>query len=402
MRITLAGFTTLLSSIILAIYSLHISSLEALTLSVSLLLLVFMGYRDVISYRDSLRGIEVVRRISREYVEEGDVVEITLEVRNTSDRHIPRIEVEDIAPEPSRPLDEPLLGGSLPPGYVARLSYRLYILSPGRYEFSQISVRVKDPLGFFAEESVVELRSMVVAIPKILALREGLSIASRYPGLWIRGMSLGGLYDLYSFREYQAGDDARKIAWRLYAKSGVLLVREDLSESRAKALVIIDIPESTWHTGKTPNTLAEQLARISRGAIEALIKNYSSVDVVICEKHAPRIIRGLWTGNREKIYTVYSNLKPYSGCETSFVLYNSLKYLEIGAKDLAIVITSPTGLAETDPKTFIETISLVAKKKYIIIYTHEEEEKAGAIGLLEIAIPALKNLGWEIIPVSSR
>lgn len=401
MRITIAGLCLVIASIASAIYSLHISSLELLSLSVVALLIVWKSYSDVKAYRGALGSVEVVRKLSRGYAEEGDVVEVSIEARNNSHTHIHRIEVEDLLPELASPLDPPIAGASLPPGYSLRLSYRLELRSPGRYEFSRAFVRLKDPLGVFAEELAIDLPGFLVAAPKPMAFREVLEIASRSPGVWLRGQSLGGLYDFYGVRDYQYGDDARKILWRVYARTGRLVVREDLSESMGRVVVIIDIPASSWRVGRPPRTLAEDLARISRGVIEALVRSYNAVDAVICEEYAARVVRGIWGYNREAVYSLYTNLKPYAGCESSYILYNSLKYLEVGPAGMAIVVTSPLGLAESDPEALVEAVGGIGKLVYILIYSPQWAETGALKDLLEASIPALNSIGWRVVAVPS-
>ena len=399
MRITLNGVCLIIASIILILYSLRISSLELLSISLLLLLIAWKSYREVKGYGDASKHIEVSRKISRPYVEEGDHVEVSIEVRNNSDRYIQRVEIEDIIPTLARPVESPVAGVSLPPKYIADISYTLELTSPGRYDFSTVFLRLEDPLGIFVEEIAAYIPGSAVAIPEPAAFRETLEIASRSPGTWMRGKSFGGLYDFYGMRDYQYGDDARKIMWSVYARTRKLLVREDLTESRGRVVIIIDIPAVTWELGVPPRSVAEDLARISRGVIETMVRNYNVVDAVICEEYAARIIRGIWSGYREAIYTLYSNLKHYSGCESSYILYNSLKYIDIGPVHMAILITSPLGLAYSDPEELVETMSMISKNIYVLLYNPSSIDSTYTRNFLEETIPMLTSIGWRVIAI---
>lgn len=399
MRITLEGICLIAAAIISLLYSLRISSLEVLSISAIMLLIAWRSYREVRGYVDASKHIEVSRRISKTYVEEGDRIEISIEVGNNSDRYIQRIEIEDIIPMLAKPIESPVVGASLPPKHIADLSYALELTSPGRYDFSALFIRLEDPLGIFVEEIAADIPGSVIAIPRPAIFREILEIASRSPGTWMRGYSLGGLYDFYGVRDYQHGDDARKIMWSAYARTGKLLVREDLSESRGRVVVVIDIPSVSWELGAPPRSVAEDLARISRGVVEAMVRSYNVVDAIICEEYAARIIRGIWSGNREAIYTIYSNLKHYSGCESSYILYNSLKYMDIGPAHMAILITSPLGLAYSDPEELIETMGIMSKNIYVILYNPQLIDSIYSRDLLEEAISILTSIGWRVIAI---
>lgn len=396
MRITLPGLILTIVSIAGLIYSLHIRSLTLLAICIMILVMISRSYQDLLKSVEHLKRVEVRRRLDREYVEEGEEILVSIEASNKSGRSIGRLEIEDLVPEAAIALDKPMMGISLPPGYVARLSYRLKLPSPGRYEFSKILIRLGDPLGLFIHEVPMDLGAIAVASPKPLGYMEALSIASRNPGIWIKGLSLGGLYDLHSFREYQYGDDARKILWKILARRGELLVREDLGEVRSRSYVIIDMPKILWHIGRPPNTLAEGVARLSRGVIEGLVRSYSVVDAIICGEVASRIVRGISRSSRERIYSLYLNIKPYGGCESSWILYESLRYLDLGRRDMAILITTPVGLAQSDPEVMIPMISSLGGSIYVAIYVPEEYLEASR-GILEVAIPVMEDAGWGIV-----
>ena len=395
MRITLAGLITTISSIAVLMYSFHAQSLILLAISLMIMMVVLKSYWDLLRSVGLLREIGIRRGVDREYVEEGEEILVSVEATNRSGENIGRLEIEDIVPEPAEAVEEPVMGVSLPPSYAAKLSYRVRIASPGRYEFTRIVVRLKDPLGLFVHEASVDLRVVVVAAPKPQGSMEAVSIASRSPGIWIKGLSLGGLYDLYSVRDYQHGDDARKILWKILARRGELLVREDLGEVRSRSYIIIDIPRELWFIGSPPNTLAEGVARLSRGIIEGLIKSYSVVDAIICEELAPRIVSSISRSSREKIYSLYSNLRPYRGCESSWILYNSLKYLDLARRDMAILVTSPIGLAQADPGQMISEIGRLGSSVYAAIYMPERSEQY--MEILGAAIPIIEDSGWRVI-----
>ena len=55
---------------------------------------------------------------------------------------------------------------------------------------------------------------------------------------------IGQGYEFYGLREYQLGDDARKIHWKHYAKTDELNIREDVIESNIRMWVLQDLSAS--------------------------------------------------------------------------------------------------------------------------------------------------------------
>lgn len=70
-----------------------------------------------------------------------------------------------------------------------------------------------------------------------------------------RSNRAGGGQEFYSLRPYQAGDEARKIHWKHYAKTGELNIREDVAESNARVWVVCDLSTS-MQFGEKPALVA--------------------------------------------------------------------------------------------------------------------------------------------------
>jgi uncharacterized protein (DUF58 family) len=64
-----------------------------------------------------------------------------------------------------------------------------------------------------------------------------------FPGIF-RSTHTGQGQEFYSLREYQFGDEARKVHWKTYAKTGQLTVREEIAESNARIWIVCDLSAS--------------------------------------------------------------------------------------------------------------------------------------------------------------
>jgi uncharacterized protein (DUF58 family) len=60
----------------------------------------------------------------------------------------------------------------------------------------------------------------------------------------------GPSVDFHDYREYQPGDDLRRIDWRLYARSDRLCVRRYEKETNARGYIVLDASRSMAYRGK--------------------------------------------------------------------------------------------------------------------------------------------------------
>lgn len=87
-----------------------------------------------------------------------------------------------------------------------------------------------------------------------LQLQLNRRLGSPYPGEY-KGAFKGHGLDLHHLREYQAGDDIRKIDWNVLARTGVLHVKEHYEEKQIPVWFFVDATAS-MHFGQTQTKLA--------------------------------------------------------------------------------------------------------------------------------------------------
>lgn len=139
----------------------------------------------------------------------------------------------------------------LSPG--ARLSARVPFHPQQRGVLTLKSLRIATaaPFGFFAKERRVEGRSLT-HFPPLVVLPERVDTRALGQALWARlgehpAGHAGAGDELFSLRPFRNGDDPRRIAWRVAAKTGRLVMREN--EATQSREILVDVCVAGAGTG---------------------------------------------------------------------------------------------------------------------------------------------------------
>ncbi len=129
----------------------------------------------------------------------------------------------------------------LSPGQGVPLSYRAIGRQRGRHRFGPLSVRLTDPLSITTRRVEVAGTSEVLVLPRMVALPAGVRAASgRVPGDSGGGVPQPIGDDVGVIREYQVGDDLRRIHWPATAHRGELMVRQSESRRHDRVVILLD------------------------------------------------------------------------------------------------------------------------------------------------------------------
>lgn len=130
----------------------------------------------------------------------------------------------------------------LDPGEVARAAYRVPTDRRGRFEIGPMQARIGDPFGLAVREWVAAPRDEVIVYPRVHDVLPppalgGEGIDDTRDAVAPRLDTSG---DFHTLREYDAGDDLRRVHWKSTARRGRLMVRQDESHRRPPVLVMLD------------------------------------------------------------------------------------------------------------------------------------------------------------------
>jgi uncharacterized protein (DUF58 family) len=152
-----------------------------------------------------------------------------------------------------------------PPNTPIRATYRVPTTRRGRHELGPLIAFVIDPFGLARREGEVAQVTELIVRPRVLVVES--------PG---RGR--GGEVDLHALgkrqpthqtaaeflalREYEAGDDPRRVNWRATARKGELMVRQDEAAAPGRVVLVLDV-RSHAYDDQSFETAVEAVASIA-------------------------------------------------------------------------------------------------------------------------------------------
>ncbi len=166
---------------------------------------------------------------------------VDLVVGNHASRAAPLVAVTDIVGDGRRAarfLLPPLL-----PGQVARAAYRIPTSRRGRHRIGPLGLALADPFGLVQRTSTIGTVDHVVVCPRVhdilpppdvAGLRAGIAEALRTHAPAPDGD------EFLALRDYEVGDDLRKVHWRSTARTGELVVRQNEARREPRTRILVD------------------------------------------------------------------------------------------------------------------------------------------------------------------
>jgi uncharacterized protein (DUF58 family) len=196
--------------------------------------------------------LRIVRRLSDQRVGPGQRLTVELEVENQAPTSTSFLLVEDrVPPALGRPARLVMTG--VLPHARARASYTLLAQTRGRYVLGPLTLDLSDPFALTKVRVEFDERDEVVVAPEVEELVGG----PESPFGAASGFSLAKQLfrsgdEFYTMRPYQEGDDLRRIHWRSVARSGELMIRQEESTRRSKAVLFLDTRQAALGTTRSP------------------------------------------------------------------------------------------------------------------------------------------------------
>jgi uncharacterized protein (DUF58 family) len=187
--------------------------------------------------QSTLRGLRVSRLVPTHIVA-GEEATIHLSVRNTK-RWFPSLSL--------RLADVLRTGRIVGQAYAVRVSagktfnlaYAVIFQRRGRYLFDRLLVTTRYPFGFIEKSTSVPTAQEILVYPTLVDMAAELTESQLDLGEIETGRrGLGS--SLHGLREYQPGDPARHIHWRVTAKTGDVIVREFENEEKKRVTIVLD------------------------------------------------------------------------------------------------------------------------------------------------------------------
>ncbi|MGI5224320.1 DUF58 domain-containing protein [Actinoallomurus sp. CA-142502] len=213
-----------------------------------------------VAWRPSL---ELSRDVQPTRVPRGDPAVCVLTVGNTGRLPMPRTVVHDRLGSHRVPVEVPFLR----PGGETTLTYRLDTTRRGVFEAGPLRWERRDCLGLASAGGAAgEVRGLYVH-PATHPMTIVPSGRARNPEGPADTVVAGGTI-FHRLREYVAGDDLRRIHWRSTARTGTLMVRENLDTSLPATTVLLD----TAYAGYDGDACFEEAVEVAASALAAAVR----------------------------------------------------------------------------------------------------------------------------------
>ncbi|MBN1976055.1 MAG: DUF58 domain-containing protein [Anaerolineae bacterium] len=260
-------------------YHLSLPTARAVTLLVAAFLLYLFGNQTQVGWmfvmsallagtvlaawmlnRRALRGVVVEREMGgapNAELYEGETVSVKLTLRNAARILAAQVRAAERCPlaalDSARrrmdlfvPLITPRRGG-------ACFEYEVEIDRRGVHLFPPVELSSRAPFGFFRRQRRIDLPTRVLVYPEVRRLQRFRLLDHRLALEFVRPRAGVGT-EILGVRPFRSGDSPRRIHWRSVARTGRLISKEFVDESRPGLTLILDVcrhpypPTASKHT----------------------------------------------------------------------------------------------------------------------------------------------------------
>lgn len=205
--------------------------------------------------------LSIGRRLGSTAVHNGDTVQVTLSLRNLGERHARGLaivdEVEDLGVANFEVSE-------IQRGAVVSTTYRVMCRPRGIYQIGPAHAVSSDPLGLAelpAEDGPID---HLIVYPTVESLSGFPMVRGHDPSMAAsrpEHAQRGG-EDFYTLREYQRGDDLRRVHWPSSAKTDELMIRQLETPWQSRALVLLDVRSSVYENAEAFETAVSGAASV--------------------------------------------------------------------------------------------------------------------------------------------
>jgi uncharacterized protein (DUF58 family) len=349
-----------------------------------------------------LDSLQVKLDVSPRRVSEGQPAQVRVRVYNPTDRRIPSLLVRLGSGPRCRLQPNVPVAVSVEPGAESEVLFKA-VPAPGLHLIGGVELEAVDLLGLFGSVRRLDIRVALSATP---AAVEGARLPSalRVHGIeevfsrLVRGRST----EFYEIREYVPGDDVRRIVWSASARTGRLMVREDLAELTPSLYVFVDLSEPMW-IGLPGDTPGDHAMRMALSLALYVGRSSGILGYTILYGHM-WISRGRLRG-RDAIQELAHRFASYdpllSRPRSAFrrALEEAIAMAEAGRIPALVILSGPMLLDDVSAEDLAATLSSYSGYKLLLITVPSSEVPAGAFKYesrkLETSFDVLRRAGVE-------
>ncbi len=285
------------------------------------------------------------RRVIPERSMAGEPVGIVIELENQIPWLSARLmRVHDRVTHGNKKLEADVLFVQVLPRSHTTGRYQFVPMLRGRYEFNQIDVTTRFPLGLVQRGVGRELQQTLLVYPRVGHLHAGWHqqrISSNELISQMRGAAGAFQDEFHQLREYRVGDDRRMIHWRTSARLNELMISEYQQVRDRDLFLIVDawLPENP--TEEQSDAFERGLRFATTVAMDALHANRHSFLFVELLGRQHFSWRGDVERNPDSLLDELATLEPHQ--ETSLETMRDLIVAERNrSRRLVVISTRPT------------------------------------------------------------
>ena len=198
----------------------------------------------VISVQRRLPPLSVKRIVSPSMVSVGEPARVDIQLANLGRQASPYLQLwEPVGNNGGAPMQLAKLG----PGQAASAAYRVPTARRGLIRTGPLRALRRDVLGLTQRTTTLAGTEEVLIVPHTVGLPFPSVGSSGRLGQHLRMKSWGQTgTEFHSLREYQRGDDIRRINWKASARAPSLIVRETALEGIRRCTVVLDMSASEY------------------------------------------------------------------------------------------------------------------------------------------------------------
>lgn len=273
--------------------------------------------------------LAIRRRLSDVRVSPGTRVTVELSIENRSPVGTALLLLEDRCPPPLGRFARLVVTGLHGRG-SRRVTYTLVPQARGRYRIGPLSVDLADPFSLTRQRVEFDETEELLVTPEIEDLTQapepatgGSFGSSRARHLFRTGE------DFYTMRQYQLGDDLRRLHWPSVARTGTLMIRQDETSKRASGLVFLDSRQASLGAAHAPpferavSAAASVGLLLARGGFSLRLATAASAPASVTEEGFLDALAGIEPDSTRSIGPALAYLRAGASPDTALVLVSA-------------------------------------------------------------------------------
>lgn len=191
--------------------------------------------------------LDIGRRLGSATVHDGDTTTITLLVTNEGRRAAGNLTIDDNINNLGTATFE---CARIDGGEHTTATYRVTCRPRGVYRVGPTEIRISDPFSLASTRVATGPVDRIVVYPKVEDLTSFPIVRGQDPAMQASRPehSRRGGEDFYTLREYQRGDDLRRVHWPSSARTDELMIRQLETPWQSRALVLLDVRADSYES----------------------------------------------------------------------------------------------------------------------------------------------------------